>query len=136
MDVNKVSIAVISGFLNKNVTCKMCWIVISQYCFLWRVHFLTITFAQQCRAIKYKLIWMWFLSSFPQVRDISAFDFIESLKRIRRSVPPETMTKLVKWNEDYGDITTWQIGRNWQNDFEFKHRLSIDIGQKNYNVMH
>jgi len=41
-----------------------------------------------------------------QVRGIMLTDFIDSLKRIRRSVPPETLAKYVKWNQEYGDITS------------------------------
>ena len=34
-------------------------------------------------------------------------DFLESVKRIRRSVPMETLVKYEEWNKEYGDITVW-----------------------------
>uniref|UniRef100_A0A0L8GTB5 microtubule-severing ATPase n=1 Tax=Octopus bimaculoides TaxID=37653 RepID=A0A0L8GTB5_OCTBM len=41
-----------------------------------------------------------------KVRRIQMIDFLESLKKIRRSVPPESLEKYDKWNQHYGDITT------------------------------
>ena len=40
-----------------------------------------------------------------QVREISLADFTEALKRIRRSVPQDSLAKYVTWNQEYGDIT-------------------------------
>ncbi|XP_076464284.1 spastin-like isoform X1 [Babylonia areolata] len=40
-----------------------------------------------------------------KVRDITMSDFMESVKRIRRSVPVETLQKYEEWNREYGDIT-------------------------------
>ena len=40
-----------------------------------------------------------------QVRDIRLEDFLEALKRIRRSVPQDSLSKYAEWNEQYGDIT-------------------------------
>ncbi|KAL8610922.1 hypothetical protein ACOMHN_042540 [Nucella lapillus] len=40
-----------------------------------------------------------------KVRDIRMSDFLESVKRIRRSVPVETLLKYEDWNREYGDIT-------------------------------
>lgn len=61
---------------------------------------------------------MWYITELSpdQVRDMDAnevrcimlTDFLDSLKRIRRSVPPETLEKYVKWNREYGDITSWE----------------------------
>ena len=31
-------------------------------------------------------------------------DFNESLKKIRKSVPPETLMKYTEWNNSYGDM--------------------------------
>lgn len=41
-----------------------------------------------------------------KLRDISICDFKDSLRRIRQSVPPETLQKLENWNRQYGDIST------------------------------
>ncbi|XP_013069581.2 spastin-like isoform X2 [Biomphalaria glabrata] len=41
-----------------------------------------------------------------KVRPIQASDFRESLKRIRRSVPLESLGRYEEWNRTYGDITT------------------------------
>ncbi|XP_070180841.1 spastin-like isoform X2 [Littorina saxatilis] len=40
-----------------------------------------------------------------KVRDIKMSDFLEAVKRIRRSVPMETLVKYEQWNREYGDIT-------------------------------
>ncbi|XP_076442114.1 spastin-like isoform X3 [Babylonia areolata] len=40
-----------------------------------------------------------------KVRDIKMSDFVDSVKRIRRSVPMETLAKYEDWNREYGDIT-------------------------------
>ena len=40
-----------------------------------------------------------------QVRDIRLEDFLDALKRIRRSVPQDSLAKYVEWNSEYGDIT-------------------------------
>ncbi|KAL4238170.1 hypothetical protein ACF0H5_002882 [Mactra antiquata] len=39
-----------------------------------------------------------------KVRAIKANDFFEALKRIRKSVPIETLVKYVEWNNQYGDM--------------------------------
>ncbi|XP_059159214.1 spastin-like isoform X1 [Physella acuta] len=41
-----------------------------------------------------------------KVRPIQASDFRESLKRIRRSVPLESLGRYEEWNREYGDIAT------------------------------
>ena len=41
-----------------------------------------------------------------RVRDIKLDDFLEALKKVRRSVAPETLQKYEAWNQQYGDITT------------------------------
>ncbi|KAM9363384.1 spastin isoform 2-T2 [Symphorus nematophorus] len=38
-----------------------------------------------------------------EVRNISFRDFVESLKRIKRSVGPQTLDLYVRWNRDHGD---------------------------------
>jgi len=40
-----------------------------------------------------------------QVRDIRLTDFLDATKRIRRSVPGDTLERYVVWNQEYGDIT-------------------------------
>ena len=39
------------------------------------------------------------------LRNIQLTDFLDSLKRIRRSVPADTIQKYETWNNEYGDIT-------------------------------
>ena len=41
-----------------------------------------------------------------EMRNIQLTDFLDSLKRIRRSVPGDTLQKYEQWNQEYGDITT------------------------------
>ncbi|CAG5135741.1 unnamed protein product [Candidula unifasciata] len=41
-----------------------------------------------------------------RVRPININDFRESLKKIRRSVPLDTIARYEEWNREYGDITT------------------------------
>ncbi|BFZ07348.1 hypothetical protein BsWGS_10387 [Bradybaena similaris] len=41
-----------------------------------------------------------------RVRPITINDFRESLKKIRRSVPLDTISRYEEWNREYGDITT------------------------------
>ena len=41
------------------------------------------------------------------MRPIQVSDFKESVKRIRRSVPFESIAKYEAWNREYGDITVW-----------------------------
>ncbi|CAL1527099.1 unnamed protein product [Lymnaea stagnalis] len=41
-----------------------------------------------------------------KVRPIQATDFRESLKRIRRSVPLESLGRYEEWNREYGDVAT------------------------------
>ncbi|XP_071079421.1 spastin-like isoform X1 [Haliotis cracherodii] len=41
-----------------------------------------------------------------KVRNIQLSDFGDALKRIRRSVPLDTLEKYERWNGEYGDITT------------------------------
>ncbi len=41
-----------------------------------------------------------------QVRPIQLTDFLDSLKRVRCSVPPAAIDKYETWNKKYGDITT------------------------------
>ncbi|KAM6939564.1 spastin-like [Xenentodon cancila] len=40
-----------------------------------------------------------------QVRDILFQDFVESLKKIKKSVGPQTLELYVRWNRDFGDTT-------------------------------
>lgn len=40
-----------------------------------------------------------------QVRNITFQDFLESLKRIRRSVSPQSLITYEKWNRDFGDVS-------------------------------
>uniref|UniRef100_A0A673FZ32 Fidgetin-like protein 1 n=1 Tax=Sinocyclocheilus rhinocerous TaxID=307959 RepID=A0A673FZ32_9TELE len=39
------------------------------------------------------------------MRDIRFSDFVDSLKRIKRSVSPQTLDQYVRWNRQYGDTT-------------------------------
>ncbi|XP_059408784.1 spastin-like [Carassius carassius] len=40
-----------------------------------------------------------------EMRDIRFSDFVDSLKRIKRSVSPQTLDQYVRWNKQYGDTT-------------------------------
>ncbi|XP_056109560.1 spastin isoform X3 [Rhinichthys klamathensis goyatoka] len=40
-----------------------------------------------------------------EMRDIRFPDFVDSLKRIKRSVGPQTLDQYVRWNREYGDTT-------------------------------
>lgn len=40
-----------------------------------------------------------------EIRPITEQDFINSLKRIRRSVAPASVTAYEKWAKDFGDVT-------------------------------
>ncbi|KAI1894694.1 hypothetical protein AGOR_G00118390 [Albula goreensis] len=40
-----------------------------------------------------------------EVRNIRISDFVESLKKIKRSVSPQTLELYVRWNQEYGDTT-------------------------------
>ncbi|KAK7161294.1 hypothetical protein R3I94_004087 [Phoxinus phoxinus] len=40
-----------------------------------------------------------------EMRDIRFPDFVDSLKRIKRSVCPQTLDQYVRWNREYGDTT-------------------------------
>lgn len=40
-----------------------------------------------------------------KVREIRMLDFLDSLRRIRRSVPEETLAKYFDWNQQYGDMS-------------------------------
>ncbi|XP_074648903.1 spastin-like isoform X2 [Tubulanus polymorphus] len=42
-----------------------------------------------------------------QVRNIQLVDFIESLKRVRRSVPTGAAGKYEEWNQEFGDVTAF-----------------------------
>ncbi|MBN3292816.1 SPAST protein, partial [Polypterus senegalus] len=42
-----------------------------------------------------------------EMRNITFGDFTESLKKIKRSVSPQTLNAYMKWNKDYGDTTTF-----------------------------
>jgi spastin len=39
------------------------------------------------------------------MRDINLKDFVESLKKVRRSVPQESLVKYANWNANYGDMS-------------------------------
>ena len=41
-----------------------------------------------------------------QVRPIQLTDFLDSLKRVRCSVPLDAIQKYEDWNKKYGDVTT------------------------------
>ncbi|KAK6488799.1 spastin-like isoform X3 [Huso huso] len=41
-----------------------------------------------------------------EMRNIKFCDFVESLKKIKHSVSPQTLDAFVRWNKDYGDTTT------------------------------
>ncbi|XP_015218379.1 spastin isoform X2 [Lepisosteus oculatus] len=40
-----------------------------------------------------------------EMRNITFADFVESLKKIKRSVSPQTLDLYVRWNKEYGDTT-------------------------------
>ncbi|XP_062398164.1 spastin isoform X2 [Sardina pilchardus] len=40
-----------------------------------------------------------------EMRNIRFSDFVESLKKIKRSVSPQTLEQYVRWNQEYGDTT-------------------------------
>ncbi len=40
-----------------------------------------------------------------QMRNIQLTDFLDSLKRVRCSVPSDTMHKYEQWNLKFGDVT-------------------------------
>uniref|UniRef100_A0A8C9U1X3 microtubule-severing ATPase n=1 Tax=Scleropages formosus TaxID=113540 RepID=A0A8C9U1X3_SCLFO len=40
-----------------------------------------------------------------EMRNIKFRDFVESLKKIKRSVSPQTLSTYLQWNEEYGDTT-------------------------------
>eukprot|EP00057_Strongylocentrotus_purpuratus_P027469 XP_011681943.1 PREDICTED: spastin-like [Strongylocentrotus purpuratus] len=42
-----------------------------------------------------------------QVRSITLSDFYDSLKRIRRSVPQDSINLYADWNKSYGDISSY-----------------------------
>lgn len=50
------------------------------------------------------LVYFWFLW---QMRNIQMKDFEHSLKRIRPSVSPATLTMYTRWNKDFGDTTAF-----------------------------
>ncbi|XP_035675215.1 spastin-like isoform X2 [Branchiostoma floridae] len=41
-----------------------------------------------------------------KIRNIRYSDFVDSLKRIRRSVPQNSLSSFEQWNRDYGDMST------------------------------
>ncbi|CAH1262385.1 SPAST [Branchiostoma lanceolatum] len=41
-----------------------------------------------------------------KIRNIKYSDFVDSLKRIRRSVPQNSLSSFEQWNRDYGDMST------------------------------
>ena len=41
-----------------------------------------------------------------QVRNMRCEDFLESLKKIRSSVAPQTLEMYARWNAEYGDTST------------------------------
>ena len=41
------------------------------------------------------------------MRNIKKKDFEDSLKRIKPSVSPTTLTMYAKWNKDFGDTTAF-----------------------------
>ncbi|KAK1171318.1 spastin-like isoform X1 [Acipenser oxyrinchus oxyrinchus] len=43
--------------------------------------------------------------SAKEMRNIKLCDFVESLKKIKHSVSPQTLDAFVRWNKDYGDTT-------------------------------
>lgn len=55
-----------------------------------------------------KLMTFYYTTCLFQVRGISVEDFLQSLQRIRRSVPQGTLQKYEEWNRDYGAVAVWQ----------------------------
>jgi len=47
--------------------------------------------------------------SASEVRGIKMADFLDSLKKIRRSVNAESLNKFVEWNNQYGDMNVWRF---------------------------
>ena len=43
--------------------------------------------------------------SASEMRNIRLSDFTESLKKIKRSVSPQTLEAYIRWNKDFGDTT-------------------------------
>ena len=43
--------------------------------------------------------------SVSNIRPISRYDFVNSLKKIRPSVSPSTIDKYIQWNKAFGDCT-------------------------------
>ena len=43
--------------------------------------------------------------SLNSMRDITLQDFLDSLKRVRKSVSPASLAAYEKWNLDYGDVS-------------------------------
>ena len=41
------------------------------------------------------------------LRDIQLQDFLNSLKKVRKSVPTDSLERYFTWNMQYGDITAW-----------------------------
>ena len=41
-----------------------------------------------------------------QVRNMRCEDFLESLKKIRSSVAPQTLEMYTRWNAEYGDTSS------------------------------
>lgn len=39
------------------------------------------------------------------MRNISLQDFLDSLKKVRRSVTPQSLDFFDRWNREFGDIT-------------------------------
>ncbi|KAJ3609911.1 hypothetical protein NHX12_022005 [Muraenolepis orangiensis] len=46
-----------------------------------------------------------FLLQFDGMRNMRLNDFVDSLKRIKPSVSPQTLDLYVRWNKDFGDTT-------------------------------
>lgn len=43
--------------------------------------------------------------SASEMRNIKLSDFTESLKKIKRSLSPQTLEAYIRWNKDFGDTT-------------------------------
>ena len=41
-----------------------------------------------------------------EVRPLFLTDFTDSLKKVRKSVPPSSLQAFDSWNREYGDIST------------------------------
>lgn len=58
------------------------------------------------------------------MRNIRLSDFTESLKKIKRSLSPQTLEAYIRWNKDYGDTTVWHTAlEKWGENVASKGQL-------------